>query len=86
MIATFFTRGWKPVLAWTCVTAIALTYVGWPVIEAVFAVQGVQLTLPKADTMPIMELVIALLGLSGIHSYDKLKGVLRRSETETAED
>lgn len=78
--ASFFTCGWKPVLTWVCVLAFAWAYLIAGILEAVYAGIGLSVTLQKADSMPMFELVIALLGLGGIHSYDRKNGNIQENE------
>ena len=65
---------WKPALGWICVISLAWIFIGMHVVEVVLALKGVPANLPKADSMPVLELVGALLGLGCIHSYDCRRG------------
>lgn len=64
-----FVAGWRPFIGWVCGLGLANTFLVNPWIQWVTSQAGP--TLP-IDVMA--ELVIAMLGLSGLRTYEKLKG------------
>ncbi|MCW8917490.1 MAG: holin family protein [Gammaproteobacteria bacterium] len=64
-----FVAGWRPFIGWVCGLGLANTFLVNPWIQWVTGQAGP--TLP-IDVMA--ELVIAMLGLSGLRTYEKLKG------------
>jgi hypothetical protein len=70
-----FTSGWRPAIGWTCAAALACQYIARPLLEWGGIVSGHPLPpLPGIDNN-LWELLTAMLGLSGLRSYEKLKGV-----------
>jgi hypothetical protein len=70
-----FTSSWRPAIGWVCAMALACQYIARPLIEWGGIVSGHPLPpLPGIDNN-LWELLTAMLGLSGLRSYEKLKGV-----------
>jgi hypothetical protein len=55
---------------WVCVAGFAITVLKAP-IEWVAALAGHPITLPTVDTTTIVPMLFALLGLGGMHVYEK---------------
>jgi len=66
---SIFVAGWRPFIGWVCGVALAENFVIFPIIK-LFTEQ-----VPVMDTESLMKLVIAMLGLGGLRTYEKLKGV-----------
>lgn len=70
-----FTSSWRPAIGWVCAMALACQYIARPLIEWGGIVSGHPLPqLPGIDAH-LWELLTAMLGLSGLRSFEKLKGV-----------
>lgn len=70
-----FTSSWRPAIGWVCALALACQYIARPLLEWGGIVSGHPLPpLPGIDNN-LWELLTAMLGLSGLRSYEKLKGV-----------
>jgi len=67
-----FVAGWRPMCGWACSLAVVWLFFGAPVMAAVTAALG--LDIPEHL---MFELLFALLGLAGLRSFDKLKGLSR---------
>lgn len=59
---------------WICVAGFGVALLKAP-IEWGTTLAGHPITLPAVDTTMIMPMLFALLGLGGLHSFDKVKGV-----------
>lgn len=68
-----FVAGWRPAAGWICVMALGYQFLGRPLI-IILAPAGTPA--PELDSM-LFELVFAMLGLAGIRSFDKLKGITK---------
>lgn len=72
-----FVAGWRPGIGWVCGAALAYTYVIQPFLVffliAVHRVFDPKL-LPAIDSAELMTLLLSLLGLAGMRSFDKSKG------------
>ena len=69
-----FVAGWRPGAGWTCVAGLAYTFIAQPLLAWVGAVYGLP-TPPQIDTDTLMVLLTGMLGLGGLRSFEKAKGV-----------
>lgn len=73
-----FVSGWRPFIGWVCGAALAWTFLGHDLatwIAVMFARDD--LIPPAIDSEPLFELVLAMLGLGGLRTFEKLKKVAR---------
>ena len=80
--ASLFVSGWRPAVGWVCAASFAYSVIGWSFLNWAFAVATVYTghtlpTLPTPDTTLTMELLLAMLGLGGMRTYEKMKGVTK---------
>ena len=75
--SSVFVAGWRPAIGWVCAAALAWAFIVAPVATWALAVLGVRETLPAIMTDNLFELVLAMLGLGGLRTFEKLKGVAR---------
>ena len=67
--------GWRPFIGWVCGVALAYRFVLQPMLIFVVAVIKWQLPpLPTLETGELMTLVLGMLGLGGLRSWDKKNG------------
>lgn len=72
-----FRGGWRPAVGWVCAAALAYQYLVRPLAPWVANAFGANLPpMPGLDGT-LFELVLAMLGLGGLRSFEKLKGVSR---------
>lgn len=76
--ANVFVSGWRPFIGWVGGGALAWQYVLAPVAMWIGFILGHPLPKPPTFDSGIYELVFALLGLGGMRSYEKIKGVASR--------
>jgi len=70
-----FTSGWRPGVGWVCVIALAMQYVARPMLAWLGIVTGHPFPeLPGIDDN-LWQLMLGMLGMGGLRSYDKVKGV-----------
>ena len=74
---SLYVAGWRPCIGWACGVAMAFNYVGVPVIETVSVLYGTPLTLSPLDLEVMMPVLLGMLGLGGMRSYEKRNGVAR---------
>jgi hypothetical protein len=72
-----FTSGWRPFIGWTCGSAMAYTYVVQPVLVFALAQSGYLIELPRMDLGELMPVLMGMLGLGGLRSWEKVKGVAK---------
>jgi hypothetical protein len=70
-----FTSGWRPGIGWVCVLALFAQYVGRPMLAWGGIVTGHPFPpLPGIDDN-LWQLMLGMLGLGGLRSFEKVKGV-----------
>jgi hypothetical protein len=73
-----FVSGWRPFIGWVCGLALAYQYVAAPLLMWVATSLHIAMAAPpKLDGM-LWELVFALLGMGGLRTLEKVKGVARK--------
>jgi hypothetical protein len=73
-----FVAGWRPFIGWTCGVALAWHFILAPLVLFIAGWSGVQLpTLPEFDMDSLMTVLLGMLGLGGLRSWEKTKGVAR---------
>tara|TARA_R100000963_G_C4620439_1_gene88084 strand:+ start:308 stop:715 length:408 start_codon:yes stop_codon:yes gene_type:complete len=70
-----FVAGWRPFVGWTCGIALAWTYVGVPILQFILAQTGHLIDLPALDMSQMMPVLMGMLGLGGLRSFEKFKGI-----------
>lgn len=68
---SLFVAGWRPGTGWVCLTAMASNYIVMPYL-AVFGY-----TVPVLDLGEMMPVLLGMLGLGGMRTYEKRNGVAR---------
>ena len=73
-----FVSGWRPALGWICGAAFAWNWVGLPVARFGMAVWGHPMELASADMSEMLPVLFGMLGLGGMRSWEKSRGVASR--------
>ena len=76
--ASVFVAGWRPFIGWVCGAALAWAFIVGPVLSWSLAVLGIRESLPPIMTDNLFELVLAMLGLGGLRTFEKMRGVARQ--------
>jgi hypothetical protein len=72
---SIFVSGWRPYIGWVCGMAMAWTFLLAPMLSWLLSVTGVVAVVPPLQTEYLLELVLAMLGLGGLRSFEKMRGV-----------
>lgn len=72
---SLFTTGWRPAVGWLCAFGFMLQLIIAPMFDWFMLLVGSALRAPALDTNSFMALLFALLGLGGLRTVEKLKGV-----------
>ena len=75
--ANVFVSGWRPFIGWTCGLALAYQYVLAPIVMWLALTWGIHLATPPKLDETLWQLVFAMLGLGGLRTFEKVKGVAR---------
>lgn len=71
-----FVAGWRPFIGWTCGVALAWQFIGLPLALFVVALTGANIgSLPQFDYAQLSPILLGMLGLGAMRSYEKVKGV-----------
>ena len=70
-----FVAGWRPFIGWTCGSSFALHFVILPVLNFILAVFGRDVVLLSFDMASLMTVLMGMLGLGGMRTFEKMKGV-----------
>lgn len=73
-----FVAGWRPFIGWVCGSACAWNWIGLPIAKALLPMlAGVSLTVAPADLSEMLPVLMGMLGLGGLRTFEKTKGVAR---------
>lgn len=68
--------GWRPAIGWSCSLGIAWLFIGHPLATWVAMLMGHDaMVMPTIDTEILLELTLAMLGMAGLRTFEKLKGI-----------
>ena len=74
---SIFIAGARPAIMWICAFGLGWQFVFQPVAAWIIAVSGSDVLLPIFETEGLMPLTLSLLGLGGMRSFEKYKGIQR---------
>ena len=72
-----FVAGWRPMIGWSCAIGIFWLFVGHPLVVYFDAMDGVVSPIPTIDHDILLELTFAMLGMAGLRTFEKLKGITK---------
>ena len=72
---SIFVAGWRPFLGWVSGISVAFVYLFQPFIVMVLKIFGSDIELPTLDLSQLMPLILGMLGLGGLRSFEKVRGV-----------
>ena len=70
-----FKSGWRPSIGWACSLTFILNFVLFPIINYFLVMFGHQAILIPFDTNTLMTVLGGLLGIGGLRTIEKIKGV-----------
>ena len=74
----WFVASWRPFVGWTCGVALAWHFVLAPFIMFFSAYFGVELPkLPTFDMESLLTVLMGMLGLGGLRTFEKFKGITK---------
>jgi len=75
---SIFVAGWRPFIGWTCGVALAYHFVVAPLILFGAGWAGAEIPdLPQFDMDSLMTVLLGMLGLGGMRTFEKAKGLTK---------
>lgn len=72
--ASFLVAGWRPIVGWICAFGVAYAFLFQPM--AAWLSTGVHIPAPPViDVGTLLTLLFAMLGLGGLRTFEKTKGI-----------
>ena len=75
--SSLFVAGWRPFIGWVCGLSLAWQYVVMPLGLWSAAVFGLDMPAPPRLDDMLWQLMFAMLGMGGLRTFEKMKGVAR---------
>jgi len=77
---SIFVAGWRPMVGWVCAVALAYHFIIHPIV--VFAIVSFNVglhpsDLPSFEMDSLMTVLLGMLGLGGLRTFEKTKGVAK---------
>lgn len=70
-----FISGWRPFIGWVCGSGLAFQFVIGPIATWVAALAKHPVTFPALDMGTLLTLLLGMLGLGGMRTFEKVSGV-----------
>lgn len=70
-----FVAGARPFILWVCGFAVAYSFILAPFLHSTLKAMNIVFPLPEIDMGVLFQLMTAMLGMSGLRTYEKLKGI-----------
>ena len=75
---SLFKSGWRPFLGWVCAAAFAYHFIVQPLVIFGIALGGfAPINLPEFDMGSLMTVLMGMLGLGGLRTYEKKQGITK---------
>jgi hypothetical protein len=71
--SNIFVSGWRPFIGWCCGLSLAYHFIIEPVVQYILIVNGINFETPEFDFSQLSTIVMAMLGMSGLRTYEKIK-------------
>lgn len=67
-----FASRWRPFIGWVCGVGFAWNFIGLPVARLLCDIAGQPISITPADMTEMMPVLLGLLGLGGLRTYEKI--------------
>ena len=71
--SSLFVSGWRPFVGWTCGVALCYHFVLQPFLMFILSSTGNPMELPTFDMTTLTTVLMGMLGLGGLRTYEKVK-------------
>lgn len=76
--SSLLVSGWRPACGWVCASALGYHYLLQPLLVFVIYLFGGHITLPEFDMNSLLTILGGMLGLGGLRTFEKSKGVVAK--------
>jgi hypothetical protein len=73
--SSVFVSGWRPFCGWVCGLGLGYVSILEPIARFTAKMSGYEGEFPAIDTSLTMQILMGMLGMGGLRSLDKIKGV-----------
>lgn len=70
---SIFVSGWRPFTGWICATALGYHFILQPLLTFILYANGIEMVLPVFDMGTLTTVLLGMLGLGGMRSFEKVK-------------
>ena len=74
---SIFVAGWRPMCGWICAAALGFHFIVAPVVQWAGTIGGWHLPIPEFDMSSLMTILLGMLGIGGLRTYEKQKGLTK---------
>ncbi|HAV26244.1 MAG TPA: hypothetical protein DCX01_08700 [Bacteroidetes bacterium] len=74
---SLFVAGWRPAVGWTCCLGMASNFLLIPMANFALALAESEVVVPLLNTGEMMPVLMGMLGLGAMRTYEKKQGVQR---------
>jgi hypothetical protein len=75
--SNLFVSGWRPFIGWVCGFGLTYNFLIYPLLLWIISINGATIKPPPLFADNLMELVLGMLGLGTLRSFEKWKGVTK---------
>lgn len=75
--SSIFVSGWRPAIGWICAAALFFEYLLSPLGQWVGFIVGYPIPKPPTLSDNLWELLMGILGLGALRSFEKIKGAIK---------
>ena len=73
----WFVAGWRPSVGWVCSLAMMYHFILAPMIQFAVGIAGIQVELPEFDFSQLSTILMAMLGMAGLRTFEKKEKVTK---------
>jgi hypothetical protein len=73
--SNLFVAGWRPGIGWICALGFAMQTVIGPTLTWLSSLLGRAIPFPQLDTSTLSTVLMGMLGLAGMRTYEKMNGI-----------
>jgi len=74
---SMFVAGWRPATGWCCVLGMAANFLVIPTANFILVLSESNVVIPLIELETMMPVLMGMLGLGAMRSYEKVQGVSR---------